>query len=125
MRCVQCTFFKFMKPQESFKTPRPGKIISSLCKDCARSKSELYEHLKERHDVVIAFENLKFKDLNEFLQWKSDMERESKSKFISNHGWLPTEKCKKNDVHMSSLGFLFTYRKGYVRNIKIQVKYDQ
>lgn len=81
------------------------KIICSICKENVLSKGELYEHLKERHDVAVTSEELIFNDANEFSQWKIKIESETQSKFISARGSQDINGLVKSSYECHRSGF--------------------
>lgn len=75
------------------------KIRCILCADTYAdlfvSKSELHDHFKNKHDILVSSKNFKFKNFEEFSQWKSKIQSETTSSFIKKHGSYSTKNYKK------------------------------
>lgn len=89
-----------------------------LC-DVSSTKAELLDHFNSKHGINVEVENLEFSTFVEFLDWKSDMEKRTKSRFFKLRG---TQKSKATMAHYFKChrsGSFISKSKGY-RTLKRQ-----
>lgn len=61
------------------------KLKCPLCK-CDCIKTQFVNHLESVHDLPVRTETLKFSSSEEFILWKTDLEKQTGSLFVKKHG---------------------------------------
>ncbi|CAG9814036.1 unnamed protein product [Phaedon cochleariae] len=64
-----------------------NKCLEKGCNNSFRNNTDLINHLSESHDIKIESEEIEFVDKDEFLDWKSDIEKTFKSNYAITSGY--------------------------------------
>ncbi|VEN51585.1 unnamed protein product, partial [Callosobruchus maculatus] len=92
----------------------------TLCSsDVYLIKSEIWIHFQTNHDIVLNSNNLKFFNKDEFYTWKGQMERETQSYFINEHGSYNTNSYTKFKYVCHRSG-IFKSESKKIRHLKVQ-----
>ncbi|KAK9891924.1 hypothetical protein WA026_017408 [Henosepilachna vigintioctopunctata] len=94
-KCDQCEKGFFHKKNLNFHQKSHTSIISSgvifqkkcpLCNHVATFKKDFYDHCREIHNILLDVEKIDFASLDDFLNWKCEIEKAVDSKFVKEYG---------------------------------------
>lgn len=111
-------FKAHVKTHQPTSTSEHHKLKCPLCKyDCV--KAEFFHHLESVHDLPISTETLNFSSSEEFILWKTNLEKQTSSSFIKKHGTKKNTNFSRTIYWCHRSGIYVPKGKG-IRHLKTQ-----
>ncbi|XP_050506463.1 uncharacterized protein LOC126884548 isoform X2 [Diabrotica virgifera virgifera] len=94
-------------------------LTCSLCEYENTSQNKLISHMKTMHSIDIKSQDLMFDSVEKFEQWKTELERDTVSKYNITHGSYVTQKYKRSQYYCQRSGYYIAKGK-QLRGLKSQ-----